>query len=896
MSSSRAADGEEDGYWRQVNGEQLWFPSPPVNEAAGAVEPGPLVQYVSEASSASPSEANTASSSLPTSTGMSAAASSGSDPAATESNDPNASLGGGTPAGGPESVVDAAKEYDAWKASIGGQDAPAFLSFAEWKERHLAEKEREEQEKKERRKKEKLKEREEKKKNSTSSIHPSPGQTQRATASDQPITSPTNEAPNLSSASTKPAEEVQSVTSASADLSSREQSPPTSSALDDSRSIGTNASAVQDLGTSSFAASSKKSSEVSDSPSSPSSSSAATAPVSRVVPPRTEDPLQATSTPLLATTVGGQSPSSPPTPPESPSSARDESQDQQSREQASSSTPVEPSDQARPNDTDSSAQSAVPDPQRIEMKMVAPGGTVVKGHVQELLADEGGATPAVGNPSTLLATLKHRWNFASLDCAAVIHRANPSAKFASSILSEKKDRYMLSPCPGASDGDAQGQFVIVELCDEIKIDTLVLANFEFFSRMFKRFQVRASKNLMDDVNNWYDLGTFRARNLRGLQVFNVHPPSGDRQFFRYMRIDFQEHYGQEYYCPLSLLRVYGLTQLDDFKKEEEESQRLLAAMDNEDADLDLDEELDQEEEQRAAHHDAAAAIKTGLEPNGSTTPFEAGDSQKSNGQENATQPFRSEEQAYMAEKLNAMMERSLHGEANDRYANESASEDDVHPSETDLEANYSTPTMAAGKNSSGATSSGTFMAREMSSTPSTSPSASVSLQPEPVGATSTSSAAADATPQPSSASAPPPSAFASATASTQSRPAAATASTASSSGGESIYRAITKRLNALEANATLSLQYMEHNGQMLLDVFAKMEKKQDDRLGEMLRMLNASNWRQIEALVSVVITESERLTNPLHQLRNDVSMWIYNGLSSSSTSTVNKLSQSGCSY
>ena len=89
---------------------------------------------------------------------------------------------------------------------------------------------------------------------------------------------------------------------------------------------------------------------------------------------------------------------------------------------------------------------------------------------------------------------------------------------------------------------------------------------------------------------------------------------------------------------------------------------------------------------------------------------------------------------------------------------------------------------------------------------------------------------------------------------------------------------------------------MEHNGQMLLDVFAKMEKKQDDRLGEMLRMLNASNWRQIEALVSVVITESERLTNPLHQLRNDVSMWIYNGLSSSSTSTVNKLSQSGCSY
>ncbi|KDN51360.1 Sad1/UNC-like protein, partial [Tilletiaria anomala UBC 951] len=141
---------------------------------------------------------------------------------------------------------------------------------------------------------------------------------------------------------------------------------------------------------------------------------------------------------------------------------------------------------------------------------------------------------------------------------------------------------MLSPCPGASDGDPQGQFVVVELCDEIKIDTLVLANFEFFSRMFKRFRVRVSKNLLDDPEDWFDLGTYRARNLRGLQVFNVPPLTGDRQFFRYMRIDILEHYGSEYYCPLSLLRVYGLTQLDDFKKEEEESQRLLEAMANDD--------------------------------------------------------------------------------------------------------------------------------------------------------------------------------------------------------------------------------------------------------------------------------------------------------------------------
>lgn len=139
--------------------------------------------------------------------------------------------------------------------------------------------------------------------------------------------------------------------------------------------------------------------------------------------------------------------------------------------------------------------------------------------------------PALADPAKQLSSLKHRWNFASFDCAAVVHRANPSAKFASAILSEKKDRYMLSPCPGANSevdkhhphgsesGDGvEGQFVIVELCDEISIDTIVLGNYEFFSRMFKRFRVRVARNLQGREDEWYDVGTFRARNVRGLQV------------------------------------------------------------------------------------------------------------------------------------------------------------------------------------------------------------------------------------------------------------------------------------------------------------------------------------------------------------------------------------------
>lgn len=182
---------------------------------------------------------------------------------------------------------------------------------------------------------------------------------------------------------------------------------------------------------------------------------------------------------------------------------------------------------------------------------------------------------AVDDAPTALAQLKHRWNYASLDCAAAVHKANPSAKFPSAILSEKKDKYMLSPCPAAMCAEShctEAQFVVVELCQHIRIDTLVLGNLEFFSSMFKRFEVRVASSLNAPEENWHLLGSFRARNVRGLQVFQLeHIPSA---YFRYMRIDFTEHYGSEHYCPVSVLRVYGRNEREDadedMAQEEEE--------------------------------------------------------------------------------------------------------------------------------------------------------------------------------------------------------------------------------------------------------------------------------------------------------------------------------------
>ncbi|KIJ51422.1 hypothetical protein M422DRAFT_43956 [Sphaerobolus stellatus SS14] len=168
--------------------------------------------------------------------------------------------------------------------------------------------------------------------------------------------------------------------------------------------------------------------------------------------------------------------------------------------------------------------------------------------------------PAVVEPSRprLRVPLTDRFNYASLDCSARVHASHREARSPSAILSSKKDRYMLSPC------SAQPNFVIVELCEDIRIDTVQLANFEFFSGVFRDFKVSVAQTTAEG-QAWVEMGAYRAKNIRGVQSF--HPMVELRPFYRYIRIDFLSHYGNEFYCPISLLRVYGLTQLEEWKWE-----------------------------------------------------------------------------------------------------------------------------------------------------------------------------------------------------------------------------------------------------------------------------------------------------------------------------------------
>ena len=131
---------------------------------------------------------------------------------------------------------------------------------------------------------------------------------------------------------------------------------------------------------------------------------------------------------------------------------------------------------------------------------------------QFLLADSSYPGSDDTLPPHFLVPITDRFNYASMDCSARIHTSHKSAKSASSILSSKKDKYMLSPC------SADDQFVVVELCDDIRIDTVQLANFEFFSGVFKDFSVSVAKTYTGTNEGWTPAGTYLAKNVRGVQV------------------------------------------------------------------------------------------------------------------------------------------------------------------------------------------------------------------------------------------------------------------------------------------------------------------------------------------------------------------------------------------
>jgi hypothetical protein len=434
-------------------------------------------------------------------------------------------------------------------------------------------------------------------------------------------------------------------------------------------------------------------------------------------------------------------------------------------------------------------------------------------------------------------TCKERFNFASFDCAATVLKTNKQSKSSSAVLVESKDRYMLNEC------SAQNKFIIVELCDDILVDTVVLANYEFFSSMFRHFRISVSDRYPVKMERWKNLGTFEARNSRELQPFLITEP---QIWARYLRVEFITHYGNEFYCPISLLRVHGTTMMEQFRREEEEAR----------GDYDFSEPIE------AAH---AEPVKTAAAIHDSRDiPTQRPGKRSDHETEISTNIDRPYVSAVMDTPVKSSDNESLPGssEPSASRPNGAAPPNNLTRIAQDVASSSEVP--ASVRSSHSMISDGVH-SRTISHGDSTinephPVSESVDMfsshAPQKVENVSTaivSSAQTVNVPTGPSTirTASDPTANGSQTPSQSRNPAQTQPIQATPTTQESFFKSIHKRLQHLEANSTLSLQYIEEQSRILRDAFVKVEKRQLQKTERFLAQLNTTVMQELKSYRSM---------------------------------------------
>ncbi|XP_007555030.1 SUN domain-containing ossification factor isoform X2 [Poecilia formosa] len=164
-----------------------------------------------------------------------------------------------------------------------------------------------------------------------------------------------------------------------------------------------------------------------------------------------------------------------------------------------------------------------------------------------------------GGSHTVKKVQKNFHNYASVECGAKLLGANPEAKSTSAILKENMDLYMLNPC-------STKIWFIIELCEPIQLKQLDIANFELFSSTPKDFLVSISDRY--PTNKWSKLGTFHARDERTVQSFPLDEhlyAKYVKMFTKYIKVELLSHFGSEHFCPLSLIRVFGTSMVEEYE-------------------------------------------------------------------------------------------------------------------------------------------------------------------------------------------------------------------------------------------------------------------------------------------------------------------------------------------
>ncbi len=147
-------------------------------------------------------------------------------------------------------------------------------------------------------------------------------------------------------------------------------------------------------------------------------------------------------------------------------------------------------------------------------------------------------------------------NHASFDLGAKTLGTNKEAKGENSLLKHDRDKYWISPCVLAKGVN----WFAIELNEEVYVHTLALGTFEYYSSTIKHFQLLGQIKYPTD--SWKVLGSFQALPDRQYQYFKLRKPL----LAKYIKIRVLSHYGNEFYCTLSSVRVYGNTQWEEMAR------------------------------------------------------------------------------------------------------------------------------------------------------------------------------------------------------------------------------------------------------------------------------------------------------------------------------------------
>lgn len=413
--------------------------------------------------------------------------------------------------------------------------------------------------------------------------------------------------------------------------------------------------------------------------------------------------------------------------------------------------------------------------------------------------------PALHRNKDAGKTCKERFSFASFDAGATILKTSSGAKNSKAILVENKDTYMLLECA------TPNKYVIIELTDDIWVDTIVLANFEFFSSMIRHFRVSVSDRYPVKMDKWKELGTFEARNSRDIQAFLVENP---QIWAKYLRLEFLTHYSNEYYCPVSLVRVHGSRMLDKWKDSETGPD-----------DDHVGEIEGVEEYQHAVHENASEPVVFGdndgtaakiddICPLSESAPFQ----------------FQLLSTICPVEKAPALTNSSV-----TTLENDTGTKDKKTGEENPTEPERQTPTPQENTGNTATVSA----ASDVSKSVSESNANSEEMRPgESVSSKNTKSATTDTISSSSPAAAAGKSSVPPASNSRSRGNGTNTATPSPPTMQEGFFNSVTKRLQQVETNLTLSLKYVEEQSKHIQEAFQRSEQKQLLKISSVLTELN----------------------------------------------------------